>query len=171
MMLVLRRDRRRAGGTPQPVKREGLLKPLLEASSGGLVDLLEILDDLLELFLRVGVARHVPGHLHSGSHLEVVALREVGEDVPFFVHLTSLDHRVVTEDARDRLVKRLRSIEHEEVRLVVAKPSPDHVGKQLFTQLGVLSCAMPDAKDMLAPIGRNTKGDGQDVLIEVDAVG
>ena len=152
------------------MKRQRLLEPLLETSGCRVVDLLELVQELLQLFLRVRVTRHVPRDPETRPDLEVVALGKVREDVALLVDLAALNDGVLPEDARDGLVERLRSVEDEEILAVSVESSPDHVGEELLDDLSVLGRALPEPEDVLASIGGNPQRNSENVIIEVHAV-
>ena len=152
------------------MKRQRLLEPLLETSGCRVVDLLELVQELLQLFLRVRVTRHVPRDPETRPDLEVVALGKVREDVALLVDLAALNDGVLPEDARDGLVERLRSVEDEEILAVGVESSPDHVGEELLDDLSVLGRVLPEPEDVRASIGGNPQRNSENVIIEVHAV-
>ena len=152
------------------MKRQRLLEPLLETSGCRVVDLLELVQELLQLFLRVRVTRHVPRDPETRPDLEVVALGKVREDVALLVDLAALNDGVLPEDARDGLVERLRSVEDEEILAVGVESSPDHVGEEFLDDLSVLGRVLPEPEDVLASIGGNPQRNSENVIIEVHAV-
>ena len=152
------------------MKRQRLLEPLLETSGCRVVDLLELVQELLQLFLRVRVTRHVPRDPETRPDLEVVALGKVREDVALLVDLAALNDGVLPEDVRDGLVERLRSVEDEEILAVGVESSPNHVGEELLDDLSVLGRVLPEPEDVRASIGGNPQRNSENVIIEVHAV-
>lgn len=96
------------------------------------------------------------GRLELPAPHRLVVLREIAHDVLALVPLAAL-HRHVTEDVAHRGAEPLRSIEHDEERLIEWEAALAQVAEELRNDAPVLTRRLHEPQHALLPRGRHAQ--------------
>src|SRR5271169_4471613 len=91
-------------------------------------------------------------------------------NVPFLMHLASLNPCSFAESVANRLRQRLATVDHEQLRAVAADASMNQIVQQLATRRRVLRRSFVESKDVLSTLGIDAQRHQDDMVREAQPV-
>ena len=115
---------------PQPMEREGLFHPLLEAVQGGLIHQFQARFERVQRRLGRRVGRFAIGRLHLATDAGLLALGQVGHDVLALVILAALYAGMPLEHRHHRLVEPLAAVDDDQQSSFVLQTTLNQIGQE-----------------------------------------